>query len=148
MPGSKREVNNAKEEGVTFLFNRQPVEILGTDHVEAVHFLTTRLGAPDDKGRRIPEIVPGTEEIIPADAVIIAFGFKPSPAPWFTDFNIATDHLGRVIVDNDNPFQTTNPKVFAGGDMVHGSDLVVTAVYEGREAAYSMIRYLGVKVDE
>jgi glutamate synthase (NADPH/NADH) small chain len=148
MPGSKREVNNAKEEGVTFLFNRQPVEILGSQHVEAVHFLTTRLGAPDAKGRRIPEIVPGTEEIIPADAVIIAFGFKASPAPWFAEFDIVTDHLGLVAVNQDYPFQTSNPKVFAGGDMVHGSDLVVTAVYEGREAAYSMLDYLGVTRDE
>jgi len=110
--------------------------------------LTTRLGAPDAKGRRIPEIVPGTEEIIPADAVIIAFGFKASPAPWFAEFDIVTDHLGLVAVNQDYPFQTSNPKVFAGGDMVHGSDLVVTAVYEGREAAYSMLDYLGVTRDE
>jgi glutamate synthase (NADPH/NADH) small chain len=149
MPGSRREVKNDLEVGVTFLFNRQPVEIMGDRHVEAVHFLTTPLGEPDAKGRRIPEIVPGTEEIIPADAVIIAFGFKPSPAPWFVDAGIATDPLGHVLVTpHAYPFQTANPKVFAGGDMVHGSDLVVTAVYEGREAAYSMLSYLGIAYNE
>jgi len=91
MPGSKREVANAKEEGVRFLFNRQPVEIVGTERVEGVRVVTTRLGEPDERGRRRPEPIPGSEEIIPADRVVIAFGFQPSPAPWFADFGIETD---------------------------------------------------------
>ena len=97
MPGSKREVNNAKEEGVQFLWNRQPVEIVGNGKVEGVKLVTTELGAPDARGRRTPEVVPGSEEIIPADRVIIAFGFRPSPQPWFTDFGITTDQGGRVV---------------------------------------------------
>ncbi len=145
MPGSKREVANAKEEGVQFLFNRQPVEIVGEQgRVSGVKVVTTRLGEPDERGRRRPEPVPGSEEIIPADAVVIAFGFQPSPAPWFADFGIELDQRGRVRAQGDHHYQTSNPKVFAGGDMVRGSDLVVTAVFEGRQAAEGILDYLQV----
>jgi glutamate synthase (NADPH) small chain len=147
MPGSRRDYKNSKEEGVTFLFNRQPVEIIGSDRVEGVKLVETRLGAPGPKGRRVPEVVEGTEETISADAVIIAFGFLPSPPAWFEQQRIDLHANGRVRVSS-NPlsrFQTTNPKVFAGGDMVRGSDLVVTAVFEGREAARGILRSLGMR---
>lgn len=145
MPGSKREVANAREEGVQFLWNRQPVEIVGNGRVEGVKLVTTQLGAPDARGRRTPEVIPGSEEIIPCDHVIVAFGFRPSPQPWFAEHNITTDPQGRVVAKG-NPclFQTANPKVFAGGDMVRGSDLVVTAVNEGRLAAKGILEYLGL----
>jgi glutamate synthase (NADPH/NADH) small chain len=144
MPGSRRDYKNSKEEGVTFLFNRQPVEIVGSDRVEGVKVVQTRLGAPGPRGRRVPEVVPDTEETIPADAVIIAFGFLPSPPDWFEKQRIGLHPNGRVRVSASaqRPFQTTNPKVFAGGDMVRGSDLVVTAVFEGREAAKGILSYL------
>jgi glutamate synthase (NADPH/NADH) small chain len=147
MPGSRRDYKNSKEEGVEFLFNRQPVEIVGSDRVEGVKLVQTRLGPPDPRGRRIPEVVPGTEETIEADAVIIAFGFLPSPQDWFAEQRIALHANGRVRVSAalGARFQTTNPKVFAGGDMVRGSDLVVTAVFEGREAAQGILNYLGVR---
>lgn len=147
MPGSAREVANAKEEGVEFMFNRQPLEIVGDDKVEGVKVITTRMGEPDERGRRRPEEVPGTEEVIPADRVVIAFGFSPNPAPWFTEFGIEADDRGRIKVKPDGgdcQFQTSNEKVFAGGDMVRGSDLVVTAVYEGRQAAEGILDYLEV----
>ena len=146
MPGSKREVSNAKEEGVQFLWNRQPVEIVGNGKVEGVKLVTTQLGAPDERGRSRPEVVPGSEEIIAADCVIIAFGFRPSPANWFKDFGIELDDRQRVKAPAISEFkhQTTNPKIFAGGDMVRGSDLVVTAVYEGRQAAEGILDYLEV----
>jgi len=146
MPGSRREVANSKEEGVNFLFNRQPLEIVGRDSVTGVKVIETRLGEPDAGGRRRPEPVAGTEQVLPADAVVIAFGFRPNPAPWFDEQRIDILPNGRVRVDRRGryPFQTTNPKIFAGGDMVRGSDLVVTAVWEGREAAKGMVRYLGV----
>ena len=146
MPGSRREVANAKEEGVQFLWNRQPVEIVGNGKVEGVKVVTTALGAPDARGRRTPQPVPGSEEIIPADRVIIAFGFRPNPAPWFGDFNIQSDAQGRIKAPAKGEFkhQTSNPKIFAGGDMVRGSDLVVTAVFEGREAAQGILDYLEI----
>ncbi|HUR41814.1 MAG TPA: FAD-dependent oxidoreductase, partial [Verrucomicrobiae bacterium] len=144
MPGSRREVANAKEEGVEFLFNRQPVEIVGNGKVEAVKFVETRLGAPDRKGRRLPEAVPGSETVVECDRVIIAFGFRPSPAPWFVEHGIGVHDDGKTRVTKKPSFQTGNPKVFAGGDMVRGSDLVVTAVFEGREAAQGILDYLKI----
>jgi glutamate synthase (NADPH/NADH) small chain len=146
MPGSRREVANSKEEGVTFLFNRQPLEIIGDDHVTGVKVIETKMGAPGPDGRRRPEPIPGSEAILPADSVVIAFGFRPNPPNWFSEFDIDTLDSGRVLVKSIGaiPFQTSNPKVFAGGDMVRGSDLVVTAVHEGREAAKGIARYLGV----
>ena len=144
MPGSRREVENSKEEGVEFLFNRQPLEIIGDNRVTGVKVIATELGEPGADGRRRPEPVAGTEEILPADAVVIAFGFQPNPPSWFDDCAIETLPGGRVRVATlgEHPFQTTNPKVFAGGDMVRGSDLVVTAVFEGREAAKGIASYL------
>ncbi|PCK09417.1 MAG: glutamate synthase small subunit [Alteromonadaceae bacterium] len=146
MPGSRREVVNAKEEGVEFLFNRQPVAIVGDGKVEGVKVISTSLGEPDENGRRRPEVIEGSEEIIPADICLIAFGFKPSPAPWFQDHDITVNSWGGVEAaeEQEFKFQTTNPKVFAGGDMVRGSDLVVTAVWEGREAAKGILDYLDV----
>jgi glutamate synthase (NADPH/NADH) small chain len=147
MPGSRRDYKNSKEEGVIFLFNRQPVEIVGVDSVQGVKLVETRLGAPGARGRRVPEVVPGTEETIAADAVIIAFGFLPSPPDWFKSQRIELHGNGRVRVSGtpQSRFQTTNAKIFAGGDMVRGSDLVVTAVFEGREAAQGILRHLGLR---
>jgi glutamate synthase (NADPH/NADH) small chain len=146
MPGSRREVANAKDEGVRFLWNRQPLEITGSTRAEGVRVVTTQLGAPDARGRRLPEPVAGSEAIIAADSVVIAFGFRPSPAPWFPEFGIEVDDSGlvRTSADGEFKFQSTNAKVFCGGDMVRGADLVVTAVFEGREAAQGIIDYLGV----
>jgi len=146
MPGSRRDYKNSKEEGVEFLFNRQPIEIVGSDSVEGVKLIETRLGKPDARGRRVPEPIPGSEQVLAADAVIIAFGFLPSPPDWFDQHDIRLHGTGRVRVSAaaTTAFQTTNPKVFAGGDMVRGSDLVVTAVFEGREAAKGILGYLGL----
>ncbi len=146
MPGSRREVANAREEGVEFLFNRQPIAIIGDDKVEGVKVVETRLGEPDARGRRSPEPIPGSEQVLPADAVIIAFGFRPSPQPWFATAGVNTDDSGRVVAPEAGQyqFQTSNPKIFAGGDMVRGSDLVVTAIWEGRKAAEGILDYLGV----
>jgi glutamate synthase (NADPH/NADH) small chain len=146
MPGSRREVQNSKEEGVEFLFNKQPLEIIGGENATGVKVVSTELGEPGADGRRRPEPVMGSEEVLEADAVVIAFGFQPNPPAWFEDHSIDVLPSGRVRVatHGDHPFQTTNPKVFAGGDMVRGSDLVVTAVFEGREAAASIADYLGV----
>jgi len=146
MPGSKREVSNAKEEGIEFLFNRQPLEIVGDKQVEGIKLISTELGEADDQGRQRPQAITGSEEILPADVVVIAFGFRPSPDDWLALNQIDTDDSGRVIAPEQNefPFQTSNKKVFAGGDMVRGSDLVVTAIYEGRKAAEGILDYLEV----
>ncbi|WP_444899271.1 FAD-dependent oxidoreductase [Microbulbifer sp. VAAC004] len=146
MPGSRREVGNAKEEGVQFLFNRQPVEIVGDGKVSGVKVVTTELGEPDENGRRRPQVVPGSEEVIPADIVLVAFGFRPSPAEWFAEHSIEVADWGGVVAPEEQKykFQTSNEKVFAGGDMVRGSDLVVTAIWEGRQAGEGILDYLDI----
>jgi glutamate synthase (NADPH/NADH) small chain len=144
MPGSRREVENAIEEGVRFRWNSQPIYIVGDEQVTGVKVAETRLGSPDLRGRRVPEIVPDSETFIQADRVVLAFGFKPSPRPWFDDHEIGMDETGKVIAPANGhfPYQTTNPKVFAGGDMVRGSDLVVTAIFDGREAGQGILSWL------
>lgn len=147
MPGSRREVRNAREEGVEFLFNRQPVEVVEYFGAACgVKMVETRLGEPGPDGRRRPEPIPGSEAVLEADAVIIAFGFQPSPAPWFEEHQVRVNDWGGVIAEEHQqyPFQTTNPRVFAGGDMVRGSDLVVTAIWQGRQAAEGILDYLEV----
>ena len=146
MPGSRREVQNAMEEGVEFLFNRQPIEIVGNGRVEGIKVITTELGEPDENGRRRPIPIAGSEEILPADIVLVAFGFQPSPAPWLADLGVELNDWEGVVAPEEQQFkfQTSNPKVFAGGDMVRGSDLVVTAIWEGRQAGEGILDYLKV----
>ena len=147
MPGSRREVANAREEGVQFLFNRQPVEVMDYfGDAVGVKVVETQLGEPGPDGRRRPEAVPGSEMVIEADAIIMAFGFQPSPAAWFSDVGVTCNDWDGVIAPEHQTFkfQTANPKIFAGGDMVRGSDLVVTAIWEGRQAAEGILDYLGV----
>lgn len=146
MPGSKREVKNAREEGVKFQFNLQPIglELNDKGHISGVKMVKTALGAPDEAGRRRPQPVEGSEHVLPADAVVMAFGFQPHAMPWLSEFDVALDDWGRIKAPAQAEFayQTTNPKIFAGGDAVRGSDLVVTAIDEGRKAADGILSYL------
>jgi glutamate synthase (NADPH/NADH) small chain len=147
MPGSRREVQNAMEEGVEFLYNRQPIEVVEYfGQACGVKMVQTELGEPGADGRRRPEPIPGSEEVMEADAVIIAFGFQPSPPEWLGEVSVQTNDWDGVIAEEFQPlkFQTTNPKIFAGGDMVRGSDLVVTAIWEGRQAAEGILDYLNI----
>ncbi|CAM3722674.1 glutamate synthase small subunit [Xenorhabdus thuongxuanensis] len=148
MPGSRREVKNAKEEGVEFRFNLQPIsiEINSAGRVCGVKVVKTQLSAIDEKGRRQAEIIQDSEFLIEADAVIMAFGFKPHTMSWLDEHQVKLDQKGRIIAPESSelPFQTSNPKIFAGGDAVRGSDLVVTAIDEGRKAAFSLLDYLEI----
>jgi glutamate synthase (NADPH/NADH) small chain len=83
---------------------------------------------------------------VTADIVLIAFGFRPSPPPWLQEHGIKFNERQRVVAMESGPcpLQTSNPKIFAGGDMVRGSDLVVTAIWQGRQAAKGILAYLGV----
>ncbi len=141
MPGSRQEVQNAREEGVEFVFNLQPTAILSENgKVSGVEFNSTESTTGE----------PGKTVFLQADAVIIAFGFKASPADWFQSNNISTLDNGLVQTRPSTqphlPYsqQTNISGVFAGGDMVRGADLVVTAIAEGREAAREILDYLQV----
>jgi len=146
MPGSAREVGNAREEGVRFLFNRQPlgVEADTSGNVAGVRVVETKLGEPDANGRRAAVPIDGTESLLDADVVIIAFGFSPVVPEWLTTHGVEARGNGRIGVGGERrlPYQTAHPKLFAGGDAVRGADLVVTAVQEGRDAAASIARML------
>ncbi|WP_206485211.1 FAD-dependent oxidoreductase [Thalassotalea sp. G2M2-11] len=146
MPGSPREVQNAKEEGVNFQFNIQPLDIAVDNEGKAcgVKFVKTQLGQADSNGRRRPEPIAGSEFVMPADAVVIAFGFLPSPPQWMKDAGVELDEKGRVIAVDNSEFalQTSKQNIFAGGDMVLGSDLVVTAIDQGRKAALGILDYV------
>lgn len=97
-------------------------------------------------GRAQAEIIEGSEHLLPADAVITAFGFRPHVMPWLADHDVQLDNQGRIIASHDAllAYQTSNPKIFAGGDIVRGSDLVVTAIAEGRKAADGILCFMGV----
>ncbi|WNC69283.1 FAD-dependent oxidoreductase [Thalassotalea nanhaiensis] len=146
MPGSPREVQNAKEESVNFEFNIQPLDVAVDDNGNAcgVKFVKTELGQPDANGRRSPEPIEGSEFIMEADAVVIAFGFLPSPPQWMKDAGVEVDSRGRVLATEQSSFamQTSKQNIFAGGDMVRGSDLVVTAIDEGRKAAIGILDFV------
>ena len=156
MPGSAREVANAREEGVEFLFNRQPLALVGDGGddgdgaVAAVRVVETRATEADARGRIGVENVPGSEADLPADVVIIAFGFQPDPPDWLRAQGVGLEPNGRIQVqragrhaaDDALAYRTAHPRIFAGGDAVRGADLVVTAAYEGREAAASIVRSL------
>ncbi|PKI13103.1 FAD-dependent oxidoreductase [Colwellia sp. 12G3] len=146
MPGSPREVQNAKEESVNFEFNLQPLDIAVDEQglVIGVKFVKTQLGAADASGRRNPEPIADSEFIMEADAVVIAFGFLPSPPQWMIDAGVQLDPRGRVLAVDSSDFalQTSKQNIFAGGDMVLGSDLVVTAVDQGQKAAMGILDYI------
>ncbi|MDC8014240.1 FAD-dependent oxidoreductase [Tahibacter soli] len=145
MPGSRREVKYAKEEGVEFVFQRQPLEILGADAATGVRVARTVL-VRDGRGRARSEAEAGSEETLDADVVILAFGFEPSPPDWCDAYDLARDASGKLVVGGPGRLagQTSHDKIFAGGDNVRGADLVVRAVYDGREAAKAILGQLGV----
>jgi glutamate synthase (NADPH/NADH) small chain len=143
MPGSRREYENAIEEGALFSFLTNPVALEhdGTGRVTQVRCIQMELGEPDAKGRRKPYPVPGSEFVVPADVVLVAYGFDPEPFPPESEWSeIALNDWGGVIVDENQ--MTSLPKVFSGGDQVRGANLVVHAVRDGRRAAWGIHRFL------
>ena len=148
MPGSRREVAYSREEGVEFLFHRQPLEMRGEHgRVRGVRVVTTELVDGGD-GRLRPRNIEGSETELRADVVIQAFGFRPSPPAWCAAHGIALDASGRIRGGGDGrlPFQTGHRQVFAGGDNMRGADLVVRAVHDGREAAKSIAQMLSTLI--
>jgi glutamate synthase (NADPH/NADH) small chain len=142
MPGSQREVKHAMNEGVKFEFNTQPLGLVhDAGKLQGLEVVRTRL-VESAGGRARPEPIEGSESVLPATALIFAFGYQPSPPKWLKVIGVETDEWGLVRTADALPGQTSNPAVFAAGDMVRGSDLVVTAVADARETALSIISYL------
>ncbi|MDD7426668.1 MAG: FAD-dependent oxidoreductase, partial [[Actinobacillus] rossii] len=132
--------------GVLYQFNAQPVAVEkdGKGNVIGLKIVKTQLGAPDSQGRRQAEVIEGSEETLACDAIIVAFGFAPHAMPWLQSVGVNMDSRGRIQAAGELKQQTTNPKIFAGGDIMRGSDLVVTAIAEGRDAAQSILEYLAI----
>ena len=142
MPGSRKEYKNALEEGVEFVFFASPKEVVLGDNGRAVgvKMVKTVLGARDESGRQRMEEVKGSEFTVNADIVIMALGFDPEAPAFLAENGIETNSWGGIVVDGQ--YQSTTPGVYAGGDCYRGADLVVTAAYDGREAARSIVRSL------
>ena len=118
MPGSIKEINHAIEEGVNFLFNSQPLEIIGNGKIRNLKVGLTELGEPDNTGRRKPVLVEGSEKLIEMNKLVIAFGYQADPQDFVVQNNIDISDQGLISLNSDiYKYQTSNPKFFAGGDM-------------------------------
>ena len=143
MPGSVKEIKHAMEEGVEFLFNSQPLEIIGNGTVRQLKIGKTKLGKADGSGRRKPVLIKNSEKILDVDKLVIAFGYEADPQSFIAENNIKVSDRGLISLDNKNyKYQTSNPKFFAGGDMIIGSSLAVHAIAHGRDAAKEIIKFL------
>ena len=142
MPGSAREVANAEEEGVEFVWLSNPKEFKGKNKIENLIVNQIKLGEPDDSGRRRPEIKEDSEFEIKADMVIKALGFDPENLPLLFDAQeLQITKWGTIKADFDT-METNLKGVFAAGDIVRGASLVVWAIKDGRDAAFSIETYL------
>ena len=148
MPGSEREVQNAEEEGVKFIWLSSPKEFLGKDKVEKVIYDKMRLGEPDSSGRQSPKIIQGAQKDLPADLVIKALGFDPEDIPnLFSEPKLEVSKWGTIKTDLKT-MRTNIRGVFAAGDIVRGASLVVWAIRDGRDAAKEIHKYLKVKREQ
>ncbi len=148
MPGSAREVGNAIEEGVEFVWLTSPKSFIGSKNVEAVEVSKMKLGSPDSSGRKKPEIEKGSEYKIKADIVIKSLGFDPENLPkLFNAKELAISQWGTIKIDLKT-MQTNLDGVFAAGDIVRGASLVVWAIKDGRDAADQIEKYLNSKANK
>lgn len=145
MPGSMREVKNAEEEGVEFIWQAAPEAFIGTEKVNSILAIRTELGLPDASGRQTVKLLSDSLFTLPADMVIKAFGFDPEPLPQlWNEPSLKLSPSGTIKIDKKT-FSTSLDGVYAGGDIVRGASLVVWAIRDGREAAHQIDRYLSQK---
>ena len=145
MPGSAREVANAEEEGVEFVWLTAPKEFIGKNKIESLKVNKIKLGEPDETGRRKPEIQKDSEFEIKSDMVIKALGFDPEDLPnLFDSSELQVTKWGTIKTDFDT-METNLPGVFAAGDIIRGAALVVWAIKDGRDAAINIKKFLKQK---
>ena len=148
MPGSAREVNNAEEEGVKFIWLSNPKKFIGTSKISSVLVEKMKLGKVDSSGRKKPEPIPNSEFEIKADMVIKALGFDPEDLPrLFNSPDLSISKSGTIKI-NLRTMETNLSGVFAAGDIVRGASLVVWAIKDGRDAAVSIRKYLEQKLNK
>ena len=148
MPGSSREVSNAEEEGVEFVWLSSPKEFIGKNKIEKVLVNKMKLGDPDDGGRRKPIIDEGSEYEIETDIVIKSLGFDPEDLPkLFDEKGLQVSKWGTIKIDFDT-METNLKGVFAAGDIVRGASLVVWAIKDGRDVAESIDKLLKSKREQ
>ena len=148
MPGSTREVANAEEEGIEFIWLSSPKEFLGKNKIEEIVVNKIKLGDPDESGRKKPEIQKNSEFILKADMVIKALGFDPENLPkLFNSKDLQITKWGTIKTDFET-METNLPGVFAAGDIIRGASLVVWAIKDGRDAAVSIEKYLKKKITQ
>ena len=154
LPARREEVEHAEEEGIVFRLLQNPVEILGFKNpdnprderngfVRGMRVIKMELGEPDEKGRRRPVAIPGSEYEIEADTVVIAIGTSPNPLIKDTTEGLEVNRHGGIIVDEDG--LTSREAVFAGGDAVTGAATVISAMGAGKVAAAAIDEYLSKK---
>ena len=143
MPARIEEIKHAKEEGVEFLTLHNPIEYIGdeTGHVKQMRLQRMELGEPDASGRRSPIPVPGAEEVIDVDQVIVSVGVSPNPLVPNSVKGLEVSKKGTIVVNEDN-MQSCVEDIFAGGDIVRGGATVILAMGDGRKAAAAMHEYL------
>ena len=142
MPGSAREVTNAEDEGVKFIWLSSPKKILGINKAKGLVVDKIELGEPDESGRRKPIIKINSHFEVKSDLIIKALGFDPEEIPkLFDEDKLKVTNWGTIKINFDN-METSLPGIFAAGDIVRGASLVVWAIKDGRDAAKSIINYL------
>ncbi len=145
IPGSAREVHNAEEEGVEFIWLSNPKKYIGTEKILSILVEKMKLGEPDSSGRKKPEPISNSEFEMKADMAINALGFDPENLPkLFNDQNLLVSKWGTIKI-NYQTMETNTPGIFSAGDIVRGASLVVWAIKDGREAAVSIDKYLELK---
>ena len=145
MPGSAREVGNAEEEGVEFIWLSSPKKFIGEEKISFLEIEKMKLGEPDSSGRKKPEIIPNSNFQIKTDIVIKALGFDPENIPrLFNTPELSVSKWGTIKI-NLKTMETNLKGVFAAGDIVRGASLVVWAIKDGRDAALSIEKYLKTK---
>jgi len=148
MPGSAREVQNAEEEGINFVWLSAPKEFVGNKKVEKVVYDKIKLGDADSSGRQSPEVIEGAQEELAADLVIEALGFDPEEIPnLFSEPKLEVSKWGTIKIDLKT-MRTNIRGVFAAGDIVRGASLVVWAIRDGRDAAQEIDKYLKIKIQQ
>ncbi|MBO6491715.1 MAG: NAD(P)-dependent oxidoreductase [Pelagibacteraceae bacterium] len=148
MPGSAREVHNAEEEGVEFIWLSNPKKYIGTEKILSILVEKMKLGEPDSSGRKKPEPISNSEFEMKADMAINALGFDPENLPkLFNDQNLLVSKWGTIKI-NYQTMETNTPGIFSAGDIVRGASLVVWAIKDGREAAVSISKYLELKLQK